>query len=416
MNIQAIQALEILDSRGNPTVRAEVLLEDGTAGAACVPSGASTGQFEAHERRDGGSRYGGKGVRAAVAAVEQDLAPLLIGTAVDDQAALDARLLAADGTDAKERLGANALLAVSLAAARARAASRGIPLFYDLGGARARRLPCPLMNILNGGAHAPNTVDIQEYMIVPVGCDSFEEALCTGVEIYHSLGTLLKQKGLACGVGDEGGYAPSLRSDEEALDLLCEAITAAGYSTETVRLAVDAAASEWVAEDGYRLPKRGTALDRDALIAYWEHLCGQYPLFSIEDGLGENDWDGWTRLTSQLGGRVQLVGDDLFVTNPTRITRGIHCGAANAVLIKPNQIGTLTETLRAIETAQEAGYAAILSHRSGETEDPFIADLAVAVGAGQIKAGAPCRSDRTAKYNRLLAIERALPSATYGIV
>ena len=417
-NIAAVQALEILDSRGNPTVRAEVILEDGTAGAACVPSGASTGRFEAHELRDNvTSRYGGRGVTAAVHAIETVLAPALLGMNVDDGCAVDRRLCEADGTENKHRLGANALLAVSLAAARARAIAHGLPLWRELGGERARRLPCPLMNILNGGAHAANNVDIQEFMIVPVGLPNFAEALRAGSEIYHALGSLLKQRGLACGVGDEGGFAPMLRSDEEALDLLCEAVTAAGYTTDEVRLAVDAAASEWVTEDGrYRLPKRGTELCSDELIAYWERLAAQYPLFSVEDGLGEEDWDGFERMTERLGPRLQLVGDDLFVTNPQRIDSGIRRRAANAVLIKPNQIGTLTETLRAIETAQCAGYGVIISHRSGETEDPLIADLAVAVGAGQIKAGAPCRSDRTAKYNRLLAIERSLgEDALYGI-
>lgn len=416
-DVVRIQASEILDSRGRPTVRAEVVLRCGAVGVACAPSGASTGTFEAHEKRDGDdTRYGGKGVLAAVSAIEHTIAPALVGYSAEDQAALDRALCELDGSENKRRLGANALLSVSLAVARARAAAYGIPLFREIGGQRARRLPCPMMNVLNGGVHASNNVDIQEFMIAPIGFPTFSEALRAGSEIYHALGKLLSQKGLSRGIGDEGGFAPTLQSDEETLELLCEAIAAAGYSTDQVRLAIDAAATEWVDGDAYRLPKRGKTADTDALISYWERLCARYPLYSVEDGLGEEDWTGWKRLTARLGDRVQLVGDDLFVTNRKRICRGIEKGAATAVLIKPNQIGTLTETLTAIDVAQRAGYAAIVSHRSGETEDPFIADLAVAVGAGQIKAGAPCRSERTAKYNRLLAIEQALgKNAVYGL-
>ena len=415
--ITAVHGYEILDSRGNPTVMAEVTLCDGATGFACVPSGASTGIFEAHELRDGdASRYGGKGTQQAVKNIETRIAPALCKLGCSCQAVVDRTLRELDGTENKSSLGANAILAVSLATARANSAALGLPLYRHLGGLIAHRLPAPMMNILNGGAHAGNNVDIQEFMVMPVGAPTFAEALRCGSEVYHALGGLLKRRGLSTAVGDEGGFAPDLGSDEEALELLVEAIEAAGYDTDTVKLAVDAAGSEWARESGgYHLPKRGRDLSTDAVIAYWETLCGQYPLLSLEDGLGEQDWDGWKKLTQRLGDRVQLVGDDLFVTNVSRLRQGISHGAGNSVLVKLNQIGTLTETLETIHTAHAAGYTAVISHRSGETEDAFIADLAVATNAGQIKTGAPCRSDRVAKYNRLLYIEQELGErADYG--
>ena len=414
--IISAQGLEILDSRGNPTVKVKVTLEDGTTGEAAVPSGASTGKFEAHELRDGGNRYGGKGVKGTVLAVEKEVAPAISGLYAGDIAAIDAAMLSLDDTENKSRIGANVTLGVSLACARAAAAFHGTELFRFLGGSYGHILPVPMMNILNGGRHAENNMDIQEFMIMPVGASSFSEALRWGTEIYHALGSLLKKRGLACGVGDEGGFAPSLSGDEQALELIIEAITLAGLNTEQVKLALDVAASEWVIGEGqYRAIKRGTLYTTEEICAYYERLCNTYPIISIEDGLGEEDWDGWKLLTDKLGGRIQLVGDDLFVTNPTRLARGIKGKNANAILVKLNQIGTLSETLRAIAMAQAEGFATVISHRSGETEDAFIADLAVAVNAGQIKTGAPCRSDRVAKYNRLLEIERALGSfAVYG--
>ena len=412
--IQKILAREILDSRGFPTVEATVVLSDGTVGLAAVPSGASTGKFEAHEKRDGDlHRYGGKGVLQAIFSVNHIIAPVLIGKCAGDQAELDQLLCELDGTPNKHRLGANAILAVSLAVARAAATFYHLPLYRYLGGAFARRLPLPMMNVLNGGAHAGNNVDVQEFMILPVGASSFSEGLRMGSEIYHALGKLLKKRGLATTVGDEGGYAPDLPSDTAALELLVEAIQEAGYTTDTVRIALDVAASEWQISRGiYRLPKRGTELTSEALTDHLEELCDRFPIFSIEDGLGEDDYDGWQALTARLGDRVMLVGDDLFVTNEKRLANGIKKGLGNAILIKPNQVGTLTEVLSVIALANEQGYRTVISHRSGETEDTTIADLAVGVGAPYIKSGAPCRSERLAKYNRLLRIASALGAGT----
>ena len=414
--IEKCRAREILDSRGNPTVSASVTLSDGSVGAACVPSGASTGVYEAHERRDGDkARYGGKGVRKAVKAVNEDISDALRGMNAARQAEIDAALCNLDGTPDKSHLGANAILAVSLATARAAAAYFKMPLWRYLGGARAHTLPVPMFNILNGGAHAANNLDIQEFMIVPVGAKSFSDALEWGARIYHSLGAILRSRGQSSGVGDEGGFAPSLDSDEEALDLICEAITSSGFDVSQVRIALDVAASEWFSEsDGvYRFPKRGGTSTADELCDMWERLSSRYPICSIEDGLDQRDFDGWQKLTDRLGKKIMLVGDDLFVTNPDRVRRGIECGAANSVLIKPNQIGTLTETARVVEMAAASGYATIMSHRSGETEDSTIADLAVALGTPFIKSGAPCRSERVAKYNRLLAIEDSLAAAAH---
>ena len=407
LKIQKVYGLEVLDSRGNPTVCAQVQLSSGVAAAAAVPSGASTGQFEAHELRDGDLlRYGGKGVRRAVEHIETQISPALEKLKDLRLQTIDATMIELDGTENKSKLGANAMLAVSIACARALAIEHKQPLFRFLGGECACRLPVPMLNILNGGAHAGNNVDIQEFMIVPKGISAFPEALRVSCEIYHTLGGLLREKGLACGVGDEGGFAPSLDSDEAALDLLCEAIERAGFSDGQVQIALDAAASEWASEGGYLLPKRQMQYSAEGLIARWEELCGNYPICSIEDPLGETDTEGWQELTRRLGQKVQLVGDDLFVTHRDRVAAGVEQGIANAVLIKPNQVGTLTETYLAIEEAKKAGYGVILSHRSGETEDTTIADLAVAWGAGMIKTGAPCRGERTAKYNRLLQIAR----------
>ncbi len=404
--IEKIAAREILDSRGNPTTEASVVLGGGIVGVASVPSGASTGKYEAHEKRDGDpSRYGGKGVLRAVAAVNHTIAPALCGKNAADQEEIDRLLLELDGTQNKHRLGANATLAVSLAVARAAAGFYRVPLFRYLGGVGALRLPVPMFNVLNGGAHAANNVDIQEFMLMPVGAESFADGLRWGSEIYHTLGRILKDRGLACGVGDEGGFAPNLDSDEQALDLLCEAITAAGYDTDRVKIALDAAASEWQTEGGYRLPKRGKIFTPEALVAYWEELSARYPILSLEDGLGEEDLATWRLLTERIGKRVMLVGDDLFVTNVARLREGIRQGAGNAILIKPNQIGTLSETLDVIRLANEAGYRTVLSHRSGETEDTSIADICVGTNTPFIKSGAPARSERVAKYNRLLRIE-----------
>lgn len=414
--IGSVQGIEILDSRGNPTVKVKVTLESGAVGEACVPSGASTGSFEAHELRDGGARYGGKGVLQATAKVGQEIAPALCGLSAGDIAEIDNVMIRLDQTENKSRLGANAMLGVSMACARAAAAQHHVELFEFLGGRFARVLPVPMMNILNGGRHADNNMAIQEFMIMPVGAGSFAEALQWGSEIHHALGSLLKSKGLSTGVGDEGGFAPNLAGDEQALELLVLAIEKAGLDTDQVKLAIDAAATEWVSpEGGYVALKRGTPYTTQALCDYWEKLCNSYPIISLEDCLGEEDWAGWQQLTKQLGDRIQLVGDDLFVTNPARLERGIQNDIANAILVKPNQIGTLSETLKTISMAQRRGYGTVISHRSGETEDAFIADLAVAVNAGQIKTGAPCRSERVAKYNRLLEIERLLgSSAVYG--
>ena len=404
-------AREILDSRGNPTVEASVFLTDGTVGVASVPSGASTGIYEAHEKRDGDSaRYGGKGVTEAVRSICRTISPAIAGISAAEQAELDKLLLHLDGTDNKSALGANAILAVSLAAARAAANWYHTPLFRYLGGVDAYRLPMPMMNILNGGAHASNTVEIQEFMIVPIGMRRFSDALRAGSEIYHALGKLLKERGLATTVGDEGGFAPNLEHDEQALDLICAAITDAGYTTDRVKIALDAAASEWYLRDGeYRMPKSGKEYSRAELVDYWTELCRRYPMIlSVEDALDQRDTRGWHELTERLGDKVMLVGDDLFVTNTARLRTGIEQGIANSILIKPNQIGTLSETLEVIHLAKDAGYRFILSHRSGETEDTTIADIAVAMNAPFIKTGAPCRSERIAKYNRLLRIEAAL--------
>ncbi len=411
-------AREILDSRGNPTVETSVFLSDGTVGMASVPSGASTGIFEAHEKRDDDKkRYGGKGVTEAVNAVSRIISPSIIGISAAEQSELDRLLLKLDGTENKEKLGANATLSVSMAIARAAANWYHLPLFRYLGGVDAYRLPAPMMNILNGGAHASNNVEIQEFMIVPVGFSRFSEALRAGSEIYHTLGKLLKSRGYSTGVGDEGGFAPDLKDDEEAIDLICEAIKNAGYSTEQINIALDAAASEWYSGEGnYTLPKGGIKFTSDALIEYWERLCEKYPIImSIEDGLDQRDISGWRKLTKCLGSKIMLVGDDLFVTNTERLKMGIASGAANSILIKPNQIGTLSETLDVIHLAKSAGYRFIISHRSGETEDTTIADISVAVNAPFIKTGAPCRSERVAKYNRLLRIEAALSNgSSYG--
>lgn len=405
MKIQKVFAAEVLDSRGTPTVGATVVLSDGSIGVANAPSGASTGKFEAHEKRDSDKkRYGGKGVQKAVAGVAETIAPVLEHIPKVTVQEVDRILIELDNTKNKEKLGANAMLAVSLAAAKALAAHYRQPLFRFLGGANARRMPVPMMNILNGGAHASNNIDIQEFMIMPVGAKRFSDALRMGAEVYHALGRILKSRSLSVAVGDEGGFAPDLASDEAAIEVILEAIEAAGYTTDTVRIALDAASSEWAEVDGYRLPKRGTRYSSAQMIGYWEKLCEKYPIRSVEDPLGEEDFPAWTTLTERIGNRTMLVGDDLFVTNPARIREGIERRAANALLVKPNQIGTLTETLTAIGLARDNGMKTILSHRSGETEDTTIADIAVAVNAGFIKSGAPCRSDRTAKYNRLLRI------------
>ena len=413
-------AREILDSRGNPTVEASVMLSDGTVGVASVPSGASTGIYEAHEKRDGDSRrYGGRGVLAAVGAVCKSISSELVGIYAAEQNTVDRLMINLDGTENKSKLGANAILAVSLANARACAAAYQMPLFRWIGGVRATRLPVPMMNILNGGAHASNNVEIQEFMIVPVGAPSFADALRMGSEIYHTLGAILKEKGMSTGVGDEGGFAPDLASDEQAIELIVSAILRAGYDTDTVKIALDAASSEWFEESdgGYRMPKGGKRLTRAELIDYFADLTARYPIISLEDPLDQRDFEGWKILTERLGEKVMLVGDDFFVTNQERLKRGIEVGAANAILVKPNQIGTLSEVISVTELAQTAGYTYIMSHRSGETEDSTIADLAVGLGAAFIKAGAPCRSDRVAKYNRLLRIEASLGnSATYGIM
>ena len=410
---------EILDSRGNPTVEASVMLSDGTVGVASVPSGASTGIFEAHEKRDTDSqRYGGRGVLEAVNNICKSISPELVGVYASEQSSVDRLMINLDGTENKSKLGANAMLAVSLAVARACANAYGIPLYRWVGGSRAVRLPVPMMNILNGGAHASNNVEIQEFMILPVGADSFADALRIGSEVYHALGKLLREKGLSTAVGDEGGFAPNLDSDEDALELIVTAIKKAGYDTETVKLALDVAASEWFDEKRgvYVMPKRKKEMTRGELSDYFSDLVREYPIISIEDPLDQRDFEGWRAMTETLGESVMLVGDDLFVTNPERLKKGIEMGAANAILIKPNQIGTLSEVIKVTNLAASSGYSYILSHRSGETEDTTIADLAVGLGAPFIKAGAPCRSDRVAKYNRLLRIEASLGhSATYGL-
>jgi enolase len=407
--IEKVHARQILDSRGNPTVEVEVVLRSGASGRAAVPSGASTGEFEAVELRDGGDRWNGKGVTKAVENVNGELAGALHGRDATDQAGLDQAMIDLDGTPNKGRLGANAILGVSLAAAHAGAAEEGLPLWRYLGGDAARILPVPMMNVLNGGAHADNSVDFQEFMIVPVGAPSFSECLRLGDEVFHALKGTLHKRGESTAVGDEGGFAPNLASNEAALQAVIEGIEAAGHTPgEDVVIALDPATSEVYKGDAYDLEHEGRKLSSAELADYWADLAGRYPIVSIEDGMDEEDWDGWKALTDRIGERVQLVGDDLFVTNPERLRRGIELGVANSILVKVNQIGTLTETLEAVRTAREAGYTAVMSHRSGETEDVTIADLAVATGCGQIKTGAPSRSDRVAKYNQLLRIEEAL--------
>jgi enolase len=409
--ITRLVAREVLDSRGNPTVEAEVMLDGGARGRAIVPSGASTGEHEARELRDGGSRYGGKGVANAVANVNGEIATALNGVDAGDQAALDDRLCALDGTPNKSRLGANALLAVSLATAHASAVHAQVPLYAHLGGDDARVLPVPMMNVVNGGAHADNNVDLQEFMVMPIGAPSFSEALRWGVETYHALKSLLHQRGLATAVGDEGGFAPNLRSNEEAIAILVEAITKAGFTPGTdISIALDPAMSELYRDGKYHLTGEGRTMTSAELSDWWSSLVDRYPIVSIEDGMAEDDWDGWAQLTAQLGNKIQLVGDDLFVTNVERVKMGIDRTCANSILIKVNQIGTLTETLRTIALGNANNYTSVMSHRSGETEDATIADLAVATNCGQIKTGAPARSDRVAKYNQLLRIESALGS------
>ncbi|HEX6444392.1 MAG TPA: phosphopyruvate hydratase [Streptosporangiales bacterium] len=408
--IDAVYAREILDSRGNPTVEVEVELDDGSVARAAVPSGASTGQFEAVELRDGEDRYGGKGVEKAVLGVIDEIGPEVVGFDADEQRLLDQALIDLDGTPDKSRLGANAILGVSLAVARAAAESAELPLFRYVGGPNAHLLPVPMMNILNGGAHADNNVDVQEFMIAPIGAETFAEALRWGAETYHALKSLLKAKGLSTGLGDEGGFAPDLEHNRAALDLIGEAIGKAGFRFgEDIAVALDAAATEFYRDGAYQF--EGKAHSADDMARYYEELLGAYPIVSLEDPLAEEDWAGWQSLTAAVGERVQIVGDDLFVTNPERLQRGIDDRAANAILIKVNQIGTLTETLDTVALATQSGYRSMMSHRSGETEDTTIADLAVAVNCGQLKTGAPARTDRVAKYNQLLRIEDALDDA-----
>ena len=410
--ITDVFAREIMDSRGNPTVEVDVILEDGTLGRAAVPSGASTGMFEAVELRDGDKgRYLGKGVQKAVDNVNEIIAPELVGMEALDQVGIDGMMIELDGTPNKGKLGANAILGVSMAVAKAAAACLGMPLYQYLGGCNAKELPVPMMNILNGGAHADNNVDIQEFMVMPVGATSFAEALCMGAEVYHNLKKVLHDRKLATAIGDEGGFAPNLASNEEALQVIMEAIQKAGYKPgEQVVLALDVASSEMFKDGKYHLEGEGLVKTPAEMVEYYAALAAKYPIVSIEDGMAEEDWDGWKMLTDKLGSKVQLVGDDLFVTNTERLSRGIKAGVGNSILVKVNQIGTLTETFDAIEMAKRAGYTAVISHRSGETEDATIADIAVAVNAGQIKTGAPARTDRVAKYNQLIRIEEELGS------
>ena len=415
MLIEDIKGRQVLDSRGNPTVEATVTLSDGTVQSAIVPSGASTGAFEAVELRDNDDVYFGKSVYKAVKNINETLAHHLVGTSPYQQRLIDRMMCDLDGTENKKNLGANAILAVSIAVAKASASSLNLPLYRYLGGFNAHRLPCPMMNILNGGAHSDNNVDIQEFMIMPVGADSFRDGLRQCTEIYHTLKTLLKKDKLSTAVGDEGGFAPNLSGDEEALDYILKAIEEAGYNTENTKLALDIASSEWYAEGMYNLPKRKISMTTENMIEYLDNLTEKYPIISIEDGLSEFDWSGWEELTEKLS-HIQLVGDDLFVTNVNKLYNGIKVGAGNSILVKMNQIGTLTETFDAIELAHKAGYTTVISHRSGESEDTTIADIAVACNSGQIKTGAPCRSERTAKYNRLSRIEEELTGvSTYGI-
>ena len=415
LTIEKVYGREIIDSRGNPTVEAEVVLADGTVGRGVAPSGASTGVFEALELRDGDkSRFGGKGVSKAVENINTVICDVLKGMSAFDVYAVDKAMIEADGTKDKSKLGANAILAVSIASARAAANSLNIPLYRFLGGANANRLPVPMMNILNGGAHAANTVDVQEFMIMPAGAPSFKEGLRWCTEVFHSLQALLKSKGLATSVGDEGGFAPDLASDEEAIECILEAVKLAGYEPgKDFVLAMDAASSEWKTDKvgEYKLPKCGKTFTSAELVEHWKQLADKYPIYSIEDGLDEEDWEGWQLMTKELGEKIQLVGDDLFVTNTERLGKGIELGCSNSILIKLNQIGSISETLEAIKMAHEAGYTAVTSHRSGETEDTTIADLAVALNTAQIKTGAPSRSERVAKYNQLIRIEEELGAA-----
>ena len=415
--IEQVVAREILDSRGNPTVEVEVCLEDGTIATADVPSGASTGMYEAVELRDGDkSRYNGKGVLQAVDNVNAKIGPAIIGYDATEQVAVDQLMMKLDGTDNKGNFGANAILGVSMAVARAAAMSLDLPLFQYLGGFNAKELPVPMMNILNGGAHADNNVDLQEFMIMPVGAKSLSEALRSCAEVYHTLKSVLHDKGLSTAVGDEGGFAPNLGSNEEALEIICEAIKQAGYEPGSdFKLAIDAASSEFYKDGKYNLAGEGKVKTAEEMVEFYAYLTEKYPIVSIEDGLAEEDWDGWKLLTDRIGDKVQLVGDDLFVTNTKRLSKGIELGVGNSILVKVNQIGTLTEAFEAMEMAKRAGYTCVVSHRSGETEDAFIADIAVAVNAGQIKTGAPARSERVAKYNQLLRIEELLyETARYG--
>lgn len=413
-----VHGREVLDSRGNPTVEAEVSLDDGITGTACVPSGASTGKFEAVELRDGKSRYNGKGVEKAVSNVNMELAESIIHENALNQLEIDKMLIEADDTANKEHLGANAILGISMAVAHAASSAMNIPLYRYLGGISARRLPIPMMNIINGGAHSDNSIDCQEFMILPVGACCFKEGLRWCAEVYHALRGLLKEDGLSVAVGDEGGFAPDLSGEDEALDYIVKAINKAGYKPETdFMISLDVAASEWKTdtEGKYRLPKKKVEYSSDELIDMWSNMCDKYPIFSIEDPLDEEDWEGWKKITEKLGHKIRLVGDDLFVTNTKRLKKGIKEKCGNAILIKPNQIGTISETFQAVQMAQRHGFIAIMSHRSGETEDTTIADLAVALNTGYIKTGAPCRGERTAKYNRLLKIEEELGEvAKYG--
>jgi enolase len=410
--IEHVIGREVIDSRGNPTVEVEVMLDSGARGRAMVPSGASTGEHEAVERRDGGDRYLGKGVLGAVDAVNGEIRDAVVGLDALDQRLVDAELIGLDGTDNKGRLGANAILGVSLAVAKAAAGDVGLPLYRYVGGANAHVLPVPMLNVINGGAHADNTIDLQEFMIMPVGAASYAEALRWGVETYHTLKALLKRRGLSTAVGDEGGFAPDLPTNEDAIRLLLEAIEHAGYAPgDQIAIALDPATSELYRDGAYHLTGEGKVLSSAQFVDYWARLVDTYPIVSIEDGMAEDDWDGWAALTAAVGSRTQLVGDDLFVTNSERLGLGIDRGVANSILVKVNQIGSLTETLEAVELARSSGYTAVMSHRSGETEDATIADLAVATNCGQIKTGAPARSDRVAKYNQLLRIEEDLGEA-----
>ena len=417
MKIADVKGFELVDSRGNPTVAAEVILEDGSAGFAISPSGASTGSYEAHELRDGdNTRYDGKGVLKAINNINGEIFDAMLGKNALNQRNIDQIMIEMDGTENKGRLGANSILAVSLAVAKAAASSLNLNLFQYIGGINASELPRPMMNILNGGAHAANNVDIQEFMIIPTKCESFSDGIRKCSEIYHSLGRILKKRNLTCGVGDEGGFAPNLQSDDDAFELILEAINSAGYTSDEIKIGIDAATSEWYNKNGYLMPKRNKKRDDEKLIKYYEEIIKKYNVISIEDGLAEDDWAGWKKMTDALGDKVQLVGDDLYVTNTKRLQIGIDEKAGNAILVKPNQIGTLTETLDVINLAKKNNYKTIISHRSGESEDASIADIAVGVNSGQIKTGAPCRSDRVAKYNRLLIIENKIENSKNNLI